>query len=50
MTAGRPVADSDIDGSVSIEENRIMTAETACTLIPQQLTDSPADPMVSEGW
>ncbi len=25
-----------------------MTAETACTLIPQQLTDSPADPTVSE--
>src|SRR5258708_12535554 len=48
MTAGRPVTDSDIDGSVSIEENRIMTAETACTLIPQQLTDSPADPTVSE--
>ena len=48
MTAGRPVAESVIDGSVSIEENRIMTAETACTLIPQQLTDSPADPMVSE--
>src|SRR5438552_18760535 len=48
MTAGRTVADSDIDGSVSVEENRIMTAETACTLIPQQLTDSPADPTVSE--
>jgi RNA polymerase sigma factor (sigma-70 family) len=25
-----------------------MTAETACTLIPQQLTDSPADPTVSD--
>jgi DNA-directed RNA polymerase specialized sigma24 family protein len=25
-----------------------MTAETACTLIPQQLTDSPADPSVSD--
>jgi RNA polymerase sigma factor (sigma-70 family) len=48
MTAGRPVAESVIDGSVSVEENRIMTAETACTLIPQQLTDSPADPTVSE--
>src|SRR4029077_16155604 len=48
MTTGRPVADSDIDGSVSVEENRIMTAETACTLIPQQLTDSPADPTVSD--
>src|SRR6476469_3244966 len=48
MTAGRSGADSDIDGSVSIEENRLMTAETACTLIPQQLTDSPADPTVSD--
>src|SRR4029077_12547293 len=30
MTAGRRVAESVIDGSVSVEENRIMTAETAC--------------------
>src|SRR5256714_14127959 len=32
----------------TLEETRIMTTATACTLIPPQLTDSPADPTVSD--
>src|SRR5262245_19975875 len=32
----------------TLEENRIMSTATASTLIPPQLTDSPADPTVSD--
>jgi RNA polymerase sigma factor (sigma-70 family) len=48
MTAGRVVAEAVIDDSARIEENRIMTAEAVCTLVPPGPANSPAEPTVNE--